>query len=183
MQSELLRHDSEQFHYGRKHSRHRDDRTDVPADETRFQLGEVSLRDYGQLFEVSSYRSNIRLGREPFLRGGAEYGRRCCPCFVVVDAGGAEGIIDLDYDKAHGSVLPEVLEPGGADLGITYRVLNPLVPEVVLDSARILATVGKVKTARVPQHVRMDRELDAGRFASVHHHAMNRPRFDRDAAA
>ena len=83
---------SQQLHDRGEHSRHGNDGADVPADEAGFKLGEVSLRGYAQLFEISSYRSNIRPGREPFLCVGAEYSRGGCPRFVVIDAGGAEGI-------------------------------------------------------------------------------------------
>ena len=51
------------------------------------------------------------------------------------------------------SALPEPLESIRGKLGVADRVLDILVPEVVLQRARVLAVVGKFVAAGVTQHV------------------------------
>ena len=60
---------------------------------------------------------------------------------------------------------PEILEAPWTQLGIPHRVLNVLVAKVKLNRAGVLAGVGQVKAGRVPEHVRVNGEFDAGRFA------------------
>ena len=57
--------------------------------------------------------------------------------------------------------MPKPLEPGRRELGVAHRVLDVLVAEVGLQAASVDAPVGQVKPAGVPQHVRMDREVEA----------------------
>src|SRR5262245_32138929 len=71
------------------------------------------------------------------------------------------------------SILPEFLEPPRSQLRIAYRVLNVLVAEVHLDRARILAGIRQIEARRVPEHMRMNRELDAGRLCGFHHNVMD----------
>ena len=53
---------------------------------------------------------------------------------------------------------PEVFEPIRGQLGVAYRVLDVLVPEVGLQSARIVPGIGQRIAAAMAQHVRMDRK-------------------------
>jgi len=53
------------------------------------------------------------------------------------------------------SVLPEALEPVCRELGVSHRVLNVLVPQIVLQRARVLPVVGELEAAGVAQHVRV----------------------------
>jgi hypothetical protein len=51
---------------------------------------------------------------------------------------------------------PEILEPVRAQLGVTHRVLDVLVAEVVLQRAGIVSVVGKLEAAGMAKHVWMD---------------------------
>ena len=66
-------------------------------------------------------------------------------------------------------VVPETLEPGRSELGVSDGVLDIPVPQVGLQAAGIDALVGEMKTARVPQHVRMNQEVDLGCNAQASH--------------
>ena len=57
---------------------------------------------------------------------------------------------------------PKVLETVGRHLGVPDRVLNVLVPEVVLQRPRVVAGVGELEAAGVAKHVWVDRELHLG---------------------
>jgi hypothetical protein len=48
------------------------------------------------------------------------------------------------------SILPEVPEAGWRKLGVPNRVLDVLVPEVVLRGARVMAVIGEFEAAGVP---------------------------------
>ena len=52
-------------------------------------------------------------------------------------------------------MLPEVLEPLGRKLRVSNGVLDVLVPEVVLQGARVLAIVGEFETDGMAEHVRV----------------------------
>ena len=54
---------------------------------------------------------------------------------------------------ASASVAPEVLEARGRQLGVAHGVLDVSMAKVRLQCARVGALVGKLKTARVPEHV------------------------------
>jgi hypothetical protein len=60
---------------------------------------------------------------------------------------------------------PEVPEPIGRHLGVSHRVLDVLVAEVMLQGARVVAIVCKLEAAGVAQHVRMDRKRHRGGLA------------------
>ena len=60
------------------------------------------------------------------------------------------------------SVPPKVLEPVGRHFGVPDRVLNVLVPEVVLQGARVVAIVGELEPAGMAKHVGVDREWHLG---------------------
>src|SRR5262245_59433146 len=65
------------------------------------------------------------------------------------------------------SVPPKVLEPTGRHFGVPDRVLNVLVPEVVLQGARIVAVVRQLEPTGMAKHVRVDREWHLGSLADA----------------
>ena len=50
----------------------------------------------------------------------------------------------------HSSILPEILEPLGRELGVAHRMHDVLVAELVLQGARVAAVVRKFVAGRVP---------------------------------
>ena len=56
------------------------------------------------------------------------------------------------------SVPPKVLEPVGRHFGVPDRVLNVLVPEVVLKGPRVVAIIGQLEPTGMAKHVRVDGE-------------------------
>jgi hypothetical protein len=68
-------------------------------------------------------------------------------------------------------VPPKILEPVGRHVGVPDRVLNVLVPEVVLQGPRVVAIVGELEPTGMAKHVRVDREWHLGGLAE----ALNEP--------
>jgi hypothetical protein len=62
---------------------------------------------------------------------------------------------------------PEILEPVRRQFGVPDRVLNVLVAEIGLQRPRILAVVGQLVAARMPQHVRVSFEAEPGHLAGT----------------
>ena len=62
------------------------------------------------------------------------------------------------------SSSPKVLEPVGSHFGVSDRVLDVLVPEVVLQGPRVMAIVGELEPASMAKHVRVDRKWHLGGF-------------------
>src|SRR5499433_2534714 len=60
------------------------------------------------------------------------------------------------------SVSPKILESVGRHVGVPDRVLNVLVPEVVLQGARVVAIVGELEPTGMAKHVRVDGEWHLG---------------------
>ena len=60
------------------------------------------------------------------------------------------------------SVPPKVLEPVGRHFGVPDRVLDVLMPEVVLQGPRVVAIIGQLEPAGMAKHVRVDREWHLG---------------------
>jgi hypothetical protein len=60
------------------------------------------------------------------------------------------------------SAPPKVLEPVGRHFGVADRVLDVLVPEVVLERSRVVAIVGQLKSTGVAKHVWVDWEWHLG---------------------
>ena len=60
------------------------------------------------------------------------------------------------------SVPPKILEPVGRHFGVPDRVLDVLVPEVMLQGPRVVAVVGQLKPAGMAKHVWVDREWHLG---------------------
>src|SRR5262245_5353347 len=60
------------------------------------------------------------------------------------------------------SASPKVLEPVGRHVSVPDGVLNVLVPEVVLQGARVVAIIGQLEPTRMAKHVWVDREWHLG---------------------
>ena len=56
------------------------------------------------------------------------------------------------------------LERSG-ELGVEHGMLGILVPEIVLDSAGVLAVIGEFEAGGMPEHVWMDRHAQLGHVA------------------
>src|SRR5262249_40752191 len=69
-----------------------------------------------------------------------------------------------------GSILPEPIEAVRAQLGISHRVRDVAVAEVVLQRAGIDAVIGELEAAGVSEHVRMNGEGKFGQFPSPADH-------------
>ena len=54
------------------------------------------------------------------------------------------------------SVPPKVFEPVGRHFGIPDRVLNVLVPEVLLQGPRVVAIICELEPAGTAEHVRVE---------------------------
>ena len=57
---------------------------------------------------------------------------------------------------------PKVLEPVGRQFGVSDRVLDVLVPEVVLQGPGVMAIICELEPAGMAKHVRVDREWHLG---------------------
>ena len=66
---------------------------------------------------------------------------------------------------------PEVLESGRGQLGVAHRVLDVLVPEIGLQSARVVPLVSQGEPTGVPQHVRVSLEAEPSGDTSALDHA------------
>jgi hypothetical protein len=79
------------------------------------------------------------------------------------------------------SVPPEISKPVGCHLGVPDRVLDVLVPEVVLQGPRIVTIVGELEAAGMAQHVRMDGKGDLGSLAEPGNEMVEAERAHRPA--
>src|SRR5262245_14260381 len=68
------------------------------------------------------------------------------------------------------SVLPEVAEARWRKLGISNRVLDVLVPEIMLQSPRVVTVIGEFEAAGVAEHVGMDGEWHLRRLPEPRNH-------------
>src|SRR5262245_11544807 len=80
------------------------------------------------------------------------------------------------------SVPPKVFEPVGRHFGIPDRVLNVLVPKVVLQGPRVVAIVGELEPTGMAKHVWVDREWHLGGLPDTLDEAMEADGADRPAA-
>src|SRR6516164_8671823 len=80
------------------------------------------------------------------------------------------------------SVPPTIFEPVGRHFGIPDRVLNVLVPKVVLQGPRVVAVVGELKPAGMAKHVWVDREWHLGGLPDTLDEAMEADGADWPAA-
>ena len=62
---------------------------------------------------------------------------------------------------------PEIFEAFYGQFRVTHRVLNVLVPEVVLNGSRVLAVVGEFEAGRVTEHVRVNGEPETSCVSST----------------
>src|SRR5262249_42030026 len=60
------------------------------------------------------------------------------------------------------SVPPKLLESVGRHFGVSDRVLDVLVPEVVLQGPGVMAIIGQFEPPGMAQHVGVDREWHLG---------------------
>src|SRR5262245_8258476 len=68
----------------------------------------------------------------------------------------------MPLPRGAGSVFPEVFEARRRQLRVAHGVLDVAVTEIRLQRAGIDALVGEVKSAGMPQHMRMRREFELG---------------------
>ena len=61
-------------------------------------------------------------------------------------------------DRSKALVFPKMLEPIGRQSGVANRGHDRAVAEIGLDGARVVAVVGELEPAGVPQHVGMNEE-------------------------
>src|SRR5215510_6621454 len=66
--------------------------------------------------------------------------------------------------RSPSSVSPKVLEPVRRHVGVPDRVLDVLVPEVVLQGPRVMAIVRELEPTGMAKLVRVDREWHASGF-------------------
>jgi hypothetical protein len=62
---------------------------------------------------------------------------------------------------------PEVLEAVRGHLGVSDRVLDILVPEIVLQRSRVMAIVGQLEPTSMPKHVRVDWKWHLGSLSEA----------------
>ena len=65
------------------------------------------------------------------------------------------------------SVPPKVLESVGRHFGVPDRVLDVLVPEVVLQGPRVVTIIGQLEPTGMAKHVWVDREWHLGGLADA----------------
>src|SRR5262249_61111161 len=65
------------------------------------------------------------------------------------------------------SASSKVLEPVWRHFGVPDRMLDVLVPKVVLQGPRVVTIVGELKTTGMAQHVWVDREWHLGSLADA----------------
>src|SRR5262249_16875150 len=69
--------------------------------------------------------------------------------------------------------LPEAYKPVGRRPGITRRVFGVPMPQIILDHAEIIATIGQGVAAAMPEHVRMDVKPHASALARDAHQVVD----------
>jgi hypothetical protein len=86
--------------------------------------------------------------------------------------------VAVDYVLQHTAtarlILPEIAEPARRQFGISNRMLDILVSEVLLNRAYVLADIRQVEARSMAQHMWMYRELDTGGLGSFCHDMMGR---------
>src|SRR5262249_45310718 len=80
------------------------------------------------------------------------------------------------------SVLPKVFEPVGRHFGVSDRVLDVLVAQVMLQGPRVVAVVGQLEATGMAKHVRVDREWHLGGLAEALNEPVETDGADRSAA-
>ena len=54
-------------------------------------------------------------------------------------------------------VLPEAIEPVSSEFRVSNSVLNVFMPQVMLNSSRIVSIIGELIAGAMPQHVGVNR--------------------------
>src|SRR5262249_36522911 len=80
------------------------------------------------------------------------------------------------------SIPPKVLEPVGCHFGVSDRVLDVPVPEVVLQRPRVVAIVGELEPTGMAKHVRVDGEWHLGGLPEALDEAVEADGTDRPTA-
>src|SRR5215831_13767561 len=80
------------------------------------------------------------------------------------------------------SIPPKVLEPIGCHVGVPDRVLNVLVPEIVLQGPRVVAVIRELEPTGMAKHVRVDRKWHLGGLAEPLDEAVETDGTDRPSA-
>src|SRR6516162_7227757 len=80
------------------------------------------------------------------------------------------------------SVPPKVLESVGRHFGVPDRVLDVLVPKVVLQGPCVVAIVGELEPTGMAKHVRVDWEWHLGGLPDTLDEAMEADGADRPTA-
>jgi hypothetical protein len=73
---------------------------------------------------------------------------------------------------------PKILEPIGRHFGVPDGVLDVLVPEVMLQGARVVAVVRQLETTGMTEHVGVDWERHLGGLAEALDEPMETDRAD-----
>src|SRR5262249_60375356 len=76
-------------------------------------------------------------------------------------------------------LAPKILEPVGRHFGVSDRVLNVLVPEVVLQSPCVVAIIGELKPTGMAKHVGVGRKWHPCSLADALDEAVGTDRPDR----
>src|SRR6516164_5429694 len=76
------------------------------------------------------------------------------------------------YETLGKLILPEVFEPVRGQGRVANRGHNRSVAEIGLDGARVVAVVGELEAAGVPQHVGMHEEREFRSHARPGNHAL-----------
>src|SRR5262245_37543445 len=103
-----------------------------------------------------------RWGRGSASRGSARRGRRSLAC--------------------RRQLAPKILEPVGRHFGVAHRVLDVLVPDVMLQGPRVMAIVSELEPTGMAKHVWMDREWHLGSLAHALDEAVEANRANWSAA-
>src|SRR6516165_4236820 len=76
--------------------------------------------------------------------------------------------VSSEFSRApSSSAPPKVLEAVGCHVGVPNGVLDVLVPEVVLEGARVVAVIRELEPTGVAKHVRVDRKWHLGGLAET----------------
>ena len=92
---------------------------------------------------------------------------RCTERFCL-----AASISRSSAKQARRLIFPEMLEPIGRQSSIANRGHDRAVPEIGLDGASVVAVVGELEPAGVPQHVGMNEEFEFRSHSRPGHHAL-----------
>jgi hypothetical protein len=78
------------------------------------------------------------------------------------------------YLSSVSSIIPKIGEPMRGQSRVANGILNVAMPQVVLDRTGINAFISQIKTAGMPQHVRMNRKRKVCDLSCPKHNMPNR---------